>query len=448
MQKKQAQGVDTRMMVPVYAGVFVAVCQLFLPWLNIPQLRYSMLPVDYTVFRTHEAIENLQICVTTGGRISMEAMTPAEMALLHRAASGMEAVSLGVMALLLITAAAVFLRREKSCPLVRVTFVLVGLWQAGLLILSFAGSAFVNSKMGVENGFSTLTLHSELHLTSWVYAQLLISLGVAAAAGRLMDVTREAGPQKYIERTQRDDRHMGRRTKACLLLIVVAIPLVIFFGIYFLNDRSNVFIGLCIICLAMLPFAMVFEDRQPQARELLLIAVISAIAVVGRMAFFMLPQFKPVTAIVIIAGVGLGAEAGFLTGAVSGFVSNFFFGQGPWTPWQMFAYGIIGFIAGVIFNRSGSKKNRSRKWERIHLTLMCIYGAFATFFLYGGIMDVSSVINMVNEFSWAILLAKLASGVPFNFIHAVSTVVFLYFLARPIERKLDRIKKKYGILEV
>ena len=86
---------------------------------------------------------------------------------------------------------------------------------------------------------------------------------------------------------------------------------------------------------------MIFEDRKPQAREVLLIAVMAAIAVVGRMAFFMLPQFKPVTAIVIITGISLGAEAGFLTGAVAGFVSNFFFGQGPWTPWQMFAFGII-----------------------------------------------------------------------------------------------------------
>lgn len=101
-------------------------------------------------------------------------------------------------------------------------------------------------------------------------------------------------------------------TWAAILLILIAIPFVIFFSIFFLNDRSEIFISLCIIGLAMIPFAMVFEQCRPQARELLLIAVMSAIAVVGRMAFFMIPQFKPVVAIVIIAGVGLGQKPDFL----------------------------------------------------------------------------------------------------------------------------------------
>ena len=407
-----------------------------------------MLPVNYTVFESPEAIDNLQKCVTTGGRLKMEALTDAEMAMLHQGASVMKIAAACILVLLALCIAVVFWKRAKAVAFVRVTYSVTALWNAAIFGVYLAVNVLASHKMGRPVTFQNLTINSEIHLTSWIYAQFLISIGLILAARKLMDVTIEAGPQKYIERTMRTDHKMGKRTRATLILILIAIPLVIFFGIYFLNDRSNVFIGLCIICLAMLPFAMVFEDRQPQARELLLIAVISAIAVVGRMAFFMLPQFKPVTAIVIIAGVGLGAEAGFLTGAMSGFVSNFFFGQGPWTPWQMFAYGIIGFIAGLMFNRSGSKRNRSRKWERTHLILMCVYGAFATFFIYGGIMDVSSSLNFSKEFSWQILSAKVLSGIPFNFVHAVSTVVFLFFLARPIERKLDRIKKKYGILEV
>ena len=436
------------MMIPVYAGIFVILCQWLLPWINIPQLRYSMLPVNYTIFESGTAIENLQKCITTGGRLKMEAMTEGEMAMLHQWASGLEIAALCLIALLIVCCILVFVKKNKSLIFVRLTYLVVALYQAALFGAYLGVNMFANGKMGVANGFRSLTIGSEIHLTSWVYAQFIISIGIVIAARALLDVTREAGPQKYIERTMKDDHKMGKRTKACLLLILVAIPLVIFFGIYFLNDRSNVFIGLCIICLSMLPFAMVFEDRQPQARELLLIAVISAIAVVGRMAFFMLPQFKPVTAIVIIAGVGLGAEAGFLTGAISGFVSNFFFGQGPWTPWQMFAYGIIGFIGGVLFNRYETKNNRSKKWERVHLIAMCVYGFFATFVIYGGIMDSYSVLSMVGDFNWKAFLLKIASGIPFNLIHAVSTVVFLFFLARPIERKLDRIKKKYGILEV
>lgn len=96
---------------------------------------------------------------------------------------------------------------------------------------------------------------------------------------------------------------------------------------------------------------LVFEGRHPKARELVIISVLCAIAVAGRLAFTMLPQFKPVVAIVIISGVAFGGESGFLVGAVSMLVSNLMFGQGPWTPWQMFAAGIIGFIGGILFKK-------------------------------------------------------------------------------------------------
>ena len=250
----------------------------------------------------------------------------------------------------------------------------------------------------------------------------------------------------YIERSMKKDKRIGKRTLLSLLLILAAIPFVIFFGIFFLNDRSDIFISMCIIGLSMIPFCMVFEGRNPQAREILLIAVMAAIAVVGRMAFFMVPQFKPVTAIVIIAGVGLGAEAGFLTGAMAGFVSNFFFGQGPWTPWQMFSFGIIGFLAGVIFSKSKKRKG-SREAEWFHVLTLCIFGGLATLIIYGFLMDTSTVFMASQELTWQSFLAVYISGFPFNVIHAVSTVIFLFFLALPMERKLDRIKKKYGILE-
>lgn len=145
-----------------------------------------------------------------------------------------------------------------------------------------------------------------------------------------------------MSKKQITDRRLSRRTLLAALLILIVIPATILLGIFVLNDRKYYFISLLIVIYTMIPFAMVFENRKPQARELIVIAVLAAIAVAGRAAFFMLPQFKPVVAIVIIAGVSLGAEAGFLVGAVAGFVSNFFFGQGPWTPWQMFCFGIIG----------------------------------------------------------------------------------------------------------
>ena len=159
--------------------------------------------------------------------------------------------------------------------------------------------------------------------------------------------------------------YRAKRTWLALALIFFLIPLTIFIGIYYLEDRKYYFISLLIITYTMIPFAMVFEKRGPQTRELIMIAVLSAIAVAGRIGFFMLPQFKPVVAIVIIAGVSLGAEAGFFVGVLTGFVSNFFFGQGPWTPWQMFGFGIIGFIAGILFNNGKLKRNKMS---------LCIYG--------------------------------------------------------------------------
>lgn len=222
------------------------------------------------------------------------------------------------------------------------------------------------------------------------------------------------------------------------VLILVVIPATIMLGVFVLDDRKYYFISLLIILYTMIPFAMVFEKRKPQARELIVIAVLASIAVAGRAAFFMLPQFKPVVAIVIIAGVSFGAEAGFLVGATAGFVSNFFFGQGPWTPWQMFCFGIIGFLAGILFKKGLLKKTK---------LALCIFGGLSTFLVYGGIINIGSLMMFTSQFSWKALLATYISGFWFDMVHAIATVFFLYILSRPMLEKLDRIKSKYGLIE-
>lgn len=229
-----------------------------------------------------------------------------------------------------------------------------------------------------------------------------------------------------------------RRTLFATILILVVIPLTILFGIFYLNDRKYYFISMLMITYTMIPFALVFEKRLPQARELIVIAVLAAIAVAGRSAFFMVPQFKPVVAIVIIAGVCLGAEAGFFVGVLTGFVSNFFFGQGPWTPWQMFCFGIIGFLAGILFKKGLLKKTRAS---------LCLYGGLATFFIYGGVINLGSLLMFTAEFSWPALLATYMTGLWFDLIHSFATVFFLFILARPMIEKIDRIKVKYGLIE-
>ncbi|OAB43916.1 ECF transporter S component [Paenibacillus antarcticus] len=233
-------------------------------------------------------------------------------------------------------------------------------------------------------------------------------------------------------------KRLSGRTVLATVLILIVIPATMMLGILVLNDRKYYFISLLIVLYTMIPFAMVFEKRKPQARELIVIAVLTAIAVAGRGAFFMLPQFKPVVAIVIIAGVSLGAEAGFLVGAVTGFVSNFFFGQGPWTPWQMFCFGIIGFIAGILFEKGLLKKTKLS---------LCVFGGLATLLIYGGIINIGSLMMFTSQFSWQALLATYISGFWFDMVHAIATVVFLFFISQPMIEKLDRIKIKYGLIE-
>ncbi len=249
-------------------------------------------------------------------------------------------------------------------------------------------------------------------------------------------------PQKDIGieviQVPKSDRKLTKRTLLATFLILLLIPLTIYIGVFFLGDRKYYFISLLIILETMIPFLMVFESRKPKARELIVISVLCAIAVAGRAAFFMLPQFKPVVALVIIAGVCFGGETGFLVGSVTGFVSNFFFGQGPWTPWQMFAFGIIGFIAGILFKKGFLRKTKAS---------LCIFGFLATLVIYGGIMNPAAVITWQNKLNVELILTAYAVGIPLDLIHALSTAFFLWFIAEPMIDKIERIKVKYGLVE-
>ncbi len=240
-----------------------------------------------------------------------------------------------------------------------------------------------------------------------------------------------------MARPPKGDRRLGKRTLAAAFVILVAIPLTIYFGIHYLGDRKYYFISLLIIFETVLPFCMIFENRKPQAREIVVISVLCALAVAGRTAFFMLPEFKPVVALVIIAGVCFGGETGFLVGAVTGFVSNFFFGQGPWTPWQMFAFGIIGFLAGIFFRKGIMRRTRPT---------LCIFGFLTTLIIYGGIMNTATVIMSSNIITKEMLISAYVVGFPIDLIHALSTGIFLWFLSNPMIEKLERIKIKYGLV--
>ena len=159
----------------------------------------------------------------------------------------------------------------------------------------------------------------------------------------------------------------------------------------------------------------------------------TALSVAGRFVFAPIPFFKPVTAIVIITAIYLGAEAGFITGAFSAVVSNFYFGQGPWTPFQMFAWGLIGFLAGLLAKRLLESK-----------VLLIIFGALSGV-AFSFIMDVWTTLWADGTFNIARFIASITTAAPFTVVYMVSNVIFLLLLTKPIGRKLQRLKTKYGI---
>lgn len=210
----------------------------------------------------------------------------------------------------------------------------------------------------------------------------------------------------------------------------------IYTGFYVFENKQYVAVCLLLIIYAMIPFFAGFERRKPKAREIVILAVLIAVATIGRAAFFMVPNFKPILAIVIISGVALGKESGFLVGAMSAFVSNFLFGQGPWTPWQMIAMAVVGYLAGLIFHRYSGRINRFA---------LIAFGAIAAFVIYGLIVDLWTILVMTPEPTLETAVMVYSAALYFNLIHAAATVVFLLLLAKPMIEKLERVKVKYGM---
>lgn len=283
---------------------------------------------------------------------------------------------------------------------------------------------------------------------------------------------------------------VSRRTKAAAIVIAFVLPPMMIGFSYFHTHRptvnvvgqrtfwdyvilnSDILLGLVFLIACAIPFFLVFEKKKPQARELVPIAVMAALGVVGRTMFELipLPNFKPVSAIVIITAVAFGPETGFLTGALTGFLSNFIFGQGPWTPWQMFCWGMIGFLAGLLQNKSFFRRGKQkayftgRFWTRLcpngttrgdllffarritnHAALrLCVYGML-TGFGYGWVMNLY-YLSYIDPLTWKSVLAAYVSSFWFDFCHGLCTFLVLWAVGEPWIQKLNRIKVKFGLI--
>jgi len=296
-----------------------------------------------------------------------------------------------------------------------------------------------------------------------------------------------------------------KRTAVSAVLIFLAIPAVMALGVTLLQDRNYIMISLIILALTMTPFFMVFERRKPKAREIVLIAMMCAFTVSAQLICSVTIPLRAGTAMIIACGIALGPEAGFLIGALARFVLHFYAGQGPWSPWQMFCWGLLGFLAGLAFNRAHLEKKNSSSFSIVVGPVLCvafmilvaylsyvlfppsdgatffgwrlyIFGAvgllmgvlvqrkrlpvddmtltaftfFTTFIIYGGAMNAFTMISAASipgnpEISWDALKIYYISGVPYDFAHAGTAAIFNFIFGEKLIQKLERIKLKYGI---
>ena len=308
-------------------------------------------------------------------------------------------------------------------------------WRKILAAVSGAASlALIAQAIGVTDLTKLIDANG---MTALAGGQLkLYGILLAALLVFALSIGRKADRPDYLVQTPIEKRKLQKRTVTATLLILLLIPLTLFVGVYYFAGRKYYFISLLILLECMLPFFLIFEGRKPQARELVLIAVLVALNVAGRAAFFMLPEFKPVVAMTILAGVAFGGETGFLVGAMTMLVSNMLFSQGPWTPWQMFAMGIIGWLAGVLYRKGVLRRGRLS---------LCIFGVICSTIVYGGIMNPASALMWAHTINWKIILSYYITGIPVDLVRAVATFIFLWLGAEPMLEKLDRIKVKYGL---
>lgn len=259
------------------------------------------------------------------------------------------------------------------------------------------------------------------------------------------------------------------------------------------NFNQTALLTLVVVLASIGIFFVSYEASRPRLRDIMPTVVLAALAAAGRILFAPIPDFKPVSAIAIIAGVAFGRKSGFMVGALAALASNFFFGQGPWTPWQMYAWGLVGYGAGLLAMvpakrrvtesknscraRSGEatgvtcgllspdgetesaallphqartdKENRALATRRLidaHPTIVYAYG-FLACLGYGFILNAWSILSFFHAQAsgWAGILAVYATALPFDIVHGVATVVFLLALYGPWRRKLERVRRKFGL---
>ena len=253
------------------------------------------------------------------------------------------------------------------------------------------------------------------------------------------DIPREAAEARPLppEGKPAQPKKRSGLHRLSLLSLLALVPLTVLAGMAVFGDRKYLFTAFLVLLECTAAFLLSFEQRRPQAREVAVIAVLCALGVAGRAAFAMLPQCKPVIALTVLTGAALGGESGFLVGAVTMLASNVLFGQGPWTPWQMFAMGLIGLLSGALFCHGPIPAKRG---------ILAAFGAVSALAVYGLILNTASALMWQGDLTWGTVAAYWAAGLPMDGVQAAATAVYLWFLTGPVLEKLQRLRVKYGVL--
>ena len=218
--------------------------------------------------------------------------------------------------------------------------------------------------------------------------------------------------------------------KKWILVGILFLELVV--GYVYLGQRYYMALAFILLSTLLWGVLLLQEKKEFPLRQLVLLALLVALSVMGRFLFSPLQGFKPITALAIITGKYLGGSLGFLQGALSGLLSNFYFGQGPWTPFQMMAWGSIGFASGLL---AEPLKNRG---------FLMVFAIFSGIY-YSLFMDIWTVLALGEGFKWELYLVKIIAALPTTMTYILSNVVFLFFLEKPIGKRIERIETKYGL---
>ena len=226
----------------------------------------------------------------------------------------------------------------------------------------------------------------------------------------------------------------GNRLRATVEALALAAVPVALVALAAAGVRATAGLTLLVAVAALAVALAGFEASRPPLRQLMPTAVLAALAAAGRVLFAPVPDVKPVSAVAIVAGAVLGRRSGFVVGALAALLSNFFFGQGPWTPWQMYAWGLVGYVGGLLGERG--------LLERAPV----LYGwGFLSGPIFGLILNGYHVLGYVRPLTWPAVLAACAASLPLDVMHGVATAAFLAAIWLPWGRALRRVVAKYDL---